>query len=142
MKPHTHAKLMAQYAEDALKSEEPWRGWQYFSNEACRDCYGHPGWYSHIQYRRKPPTVTILGHTLPKPETEAPSNGTLVYLPTPGKIPGFCVAVRWGQYPSSETHWLRCGLVHLKQEHAVMWSEIFINLGRDAFNGNTEDPCF
>jgi hypothetical protein len=61
---------MAAYAADALKTDTPWKFWQF-----QRPCFGswngcdyHPEWVSECNYRRKPdpiPKVYTVRCTLP-----------------------------------------------------------------------------
>ena len=55
MPKHIHVELMAQYAEDAMITDEPWKLWEYYSND---DHYwttlkGNPLWDKATKYRRK-----------------------------------------------------------------------------------------
>lgn len=67
-KRHIHAELMAQYAEDAKKTDEPWRLWEH-KQPWCewRGCKKTPIWNECIQYRRKPRTIRINGFDVPEP---------------------------------------------------------------------------
>lgn len=52
---HPHARAMAEYAEDAAKSREPWRLWEH-QEPSCTDwnvCVAHPLWNPDIAYRRR-----------------------------------------------------------------------------------------
>ena len=56
MNRHKHAGHMAAYAADALKTDTPWKFWQF--QRPCfgswNDCDYHPEWVSECNYRRKP----------------------------------------------------------------------------------------
>ncbi len=58
MNRHKHAGHMAAYAADALKTDTPWKFWQFqrpcFDN--WNDCDYHPEWVTECNYRRKPKT--------------------------------------------------------------------------------------
>jgi len=53
---HKHAWQMLQYAEDAAKTSEPWKLWEFkHKNENTWDVLRvHPSWSEDSQYRRKP----------------------------------------------------------------------------------------
>lgn len=55
MTAHIHAKAMADYSEDALKTDKPWELWEY-NTKHSDDWYSfnkHPQWDDEILYRRK-----------------------------------------------------------------------------------------
>lgn len=59
---HKHAELMAQYALDAMETNEPWLRWQFYSKAFGRwiDCsVVAPSWYEQTEYRRKPQTKNM-----------------------------------------------------------------------------------
>ena len=59
---HKHAELMAQYAQDAMDTDEPWLRWEFYSKTfgGWIDCHVvAPSWYEQTEYRRKPQTRTI-----------------------------------------------------------------------------------
>lgn len=71
MTAHVHAKLMAQYAQDATETDKPWERWEYKrpnTEEWMSLLYTHPSWFEHYEYRRKPQAININGlewsHTL------------------------------------------------------------------------------
>jgi hypothetical protein len=56
MTAHKHAKLMAEYAKDALKTEKPWELWEWSNPDNGDNWCGnsmHPFWSVHLKYRRK-----------------------------------------------------------------------------------------
>jgi len=60
---HVHAKLMAQYAEDAYEATEPWKRWEVSTSRGCwTGLLTSPHWESSHQYRRKanPPRQCIV----------------------------------------------------------------------------------
>jgi hypothetical protein len=65
MNRHKHAELMAMYAQDALKTDTPWKFWQF--QRPCfggwNDCDYHPEWVSECNYRRKPQEHTVTLNT-------------------------------------------------------------------------------
>jgi hypothetical protein len=57
---HKHAKLMLEYAQDALVSAEPWQFWEFlYNNSKWYPLVGHPEWDPALTYRRKPELTTI-----------------------------------------------------------------------------------
>jgi len=58
MSGHVHAELMAQYAEDARETDEPWTRWEqrYVENSFWSPLVEHPKWREGFEYRRKPKT--------------------------------------------------------------------------------------
>lgn len=56
MTAHKHAELMAQYAQDARETNEPWERWQVNEGDGWIDCCHHPCWWESFDYRRKPKT--------------------------------------------------------------------------------------
>lgn len=82
MKPHPHANLMRQYAEDAAETDKPWERWEYCGSDppwirlTC-----HPQWWLWQQYRRRPRTITINGIEVPEPMREAPELNSVYWYP-------------------------------------------------------------
>ena len=64
---HIHAKLMAQYAEDAAETDMPWERWEVSFSGGFTGVSGHPSWSVHHKYRRKPKTILINGREVPEP---------------------------------------------------------------------------
>ena len=64
---HPHAELMAQYAEDAAKTDKPWLLWEYLkpAGVAWIDCQHNPCWISDRNYRRIPQTITVNNIEVP-----------------------------------------------------------------------------
>ena len=62
-RPHPHAELMAQYAEDAKETEKPWLRWEAKRKETdtWHTCVHHPSWGQVFDYRRKPQVVKVCG---------------------------------------------------------------------------------
>lgn len=63
---HIHAELMAQYAEDAKTTDEPWEFWQVRTkNGIWFPLFINPTWDKFQQYRRKPKTHIVHGVQIP-----------------------------------------------------------------------------
>ena len=59
---HKHAELMAQYALDAMETNEPWLRWEFYNKTFGRRIDSHvvtPSWYEQTEYRRKPQTKNM-----------------------------------------------------------------------------------
>ena len=82
MTAHKHAHLMAQYAQDALETDTPWKKWEINVQTSGRwySIHGHPTWAVEYEYRRKPRTMTYTV-TIPEPMREAPEVGESYYVP-------------------------------------------------------------
>ena len=82
-KGHVHAKLMAQYAEDAKTSKTPWELWEFLDRDDGWNTFrGTPGWYETTEYRRKPKTHTVHGVEIPDLRV-SPKYGEYYYLANP-----------------------------------------------------------
>ncbi len=55
MTAHIHAKQMAEYAKDALKTDKPWKLWEYChkGSDVWHCLCDHPEWHEYACYRRK-----------------------------------------------------------------------------------------
>ncbi len=55
MTAHIHAQAMADYAEDALKTDRPWELWEYcHKGSDVWGCFNkNPSWIEDVSYRRK-----------------------------------------------------------------------------------------
>jgi hypothetical protein len=79
MAKHIYAKLMAQYAQDAMESETPWINWEYSVGYSWFELNQHPKWALDVKYRRKPKTIVINGFTINAPLDKKPKEKTCVY---------------------------------------------------------------
>lgn len=129
--PHPHAALMAQYAEDATQTEQPWLLWEFQSEETARwkSLLTHPGWSRGVQYRRRPeapPTRVINGFTVPAPETVALAKNTRYYLVAPTLLAWWCPNL-WHDQRLDHLY-LERGLVFLAEEHAVANAKAMVGI--------------
>lgn len=55
MTAHIHAQAMADYSEDALKTDRPWELWEFrYKSSDVWYCFSkHPEWHVNFIYRRK-----------------------------------------------------------------------------------------
>lgn len=51
---HKHAALMAEYAKDAAKTDEPWLLWDYQYDGKWYPLVENPMWQNNREYRRRP----------------------------------------------------------------------------------------
>jgi len=60
-KPHPHAALMAEYAQDAAETETPWERWEFrhITEKVWKPICVNPSWRQFDQYRRKPMTGRV-----------------------------------------------------------------------------------
>lgn len=63
---------MRQYAEDAMKTEEPWLLWEYRAEGKWKQCTVHPSWSKSGTFRRKPEFIKVGDYEFPKPVTNYP----------------------------------------------------------------------
>lgn len=63
---HSHADLMAQYAEDAKKTAEPWKLWEYDIGTGWLACSEHPSFKAGCNYRRRPITRWVNVYSGPE----------------------------------------------------------------------------
>ena len=64
---HIHAAAMAEYAKDALETDQPWERWEVSLGGEFMGVTGHPNWAVNCKYRRKPKTILINGHEVSEP---------------------------------------------------------------------------
>lgn len=126
---HPHAALMAQYAEDARETAEPWKLWQkrVVPKDAWVTCNDHPGWMQDVEYRRAPRTIKIGDREVPEPLREAPLIGTIVYLPRLDPFPRLPDSFKWSGSPE-HCKVLARGILHLTRDAAIAHAEALIAL--------------
>ena len=81
MTAHKHAALIAQYAQDAIETDEPWERWEVRSNSESLWRTGSSVicFHSSCEYRRKPRTMTYTV-TIPEPLRDAPEVDEKFYV--------------------------------------------------------------
>lgn len=117
-KPHKHAALMLQFAQDAQETETPWERWQYKSHATGKwsNFYGNPGWKDNYEYRRKPIVIIINGIEVPEPMREKPEIGDIYYVPQVRYT--FVEQLEWAGN-GIDIFNLNSGLVHLTESAAL-----------------------
>ena len=112
---HIHAKLMAQYAEDAAETDKPWERWEFCHMRGeYQSLHGHPEWVGDNEYRRKPKTILINGHEVPEPHRTPLEIDDVYWAFT--AIGG--VANRYWSDDSECRNALNNGFIHLTREAA------------------------
>ena len=116
MTAHKHAALMAQYAQDALETDTPWKRWEVAApGDKFVSLFSHPYWGEECEYRRKPRTITY-SVTIPEPLREAPELlGRYWLVQLSG---GYCTKMYW-QGREWELWRLKRGLCFATKEDAI-----------------------
>ena len=119
-----HQKEFEQYYQDWKKHDKPWELWEirWIENEIwfqmSRDHllrFGHP----NIDFRRKPETIRVGDYNLPKPITEEPEEGKLVYFFAP-KYPSGFIPGRYCKH-SQDVNYFNNRCIHLTEEAVLEW---------------------
>ncbi|MER2471359.1 hypothetical protein [Photorhabdus laumondii] len=134
-KKHVHAELMLQYAQDALKTNEPWLMWERFYIEAIgwEQCPHNPGWNPEFKYRRKPEMITVGKVSFPKPVDYELERGQRYYvIHIVSSLQGNVGARLWGDDDVGREY-LRNGFIHLIKEDAQQHFDALIKINRGEF---------
>lgn len=112
---HIHAKLMAQYAEDAAETDKPWERWEFCHPRGEYESLNkHPNWVEDNKYRRKTKTVLINGYEVPEPHRTPLQDGEMYWtLSLARGVNSF----RW-EDDDIDIGYLKNGFVHLTKEAA------------------------
>ena len=112
---HIHAKLMAQYAEDAAETDKPWERWEFCHMRGeYQSLHNHPEWVVNNEYRRKPKTIWINGYEVPEPHRVPLKEGEEYWVISLAR--GTAI-LRWCD-DDVDTSYLENGFVHLTEEAA------------------------
>ena len=116
-KGHKHAKLMIEYAKDAMENEEPWKLWemQAIKNGKWIGLANHPTWRNNNSYRRKQKYIDINGFQVPEPERNELNIGEIYYLASIGS--GSALQHEWNN-DNKDLRWLKSGLLHKESDSA------------------------
>lgn len=124
MAAHVHAELMAQYAEDAKETPEPWCRWEYRTRgKIWADLSHNPRWDEATIYRRK---IVIYSSSLPKACVAPLKPGTTYYVPSLTDSEKF-LRSSW-EDDSCDKERLKRGLVYLDETEAARCTEIILKL--------------
>lgn len=115
---HLHAELMAQYAEDAKTSMEPWTLWEFRKNDIWLDLQGHPLWNPFLKYRRKRDVIKVGEYEFPRPHFAKLVSGQLYWFVDIGPGAGFRAHQDKWQDALADNSRLKTGLIHMLQEDA------------------------
>ena len=124
---HIHAELMAQYAEDAAETDNPWERWEatiFDSTVEFRSLFAHPEWSADRKYRRKPRVINIAGYEVPEPCREPLRSGQKFWVVNPFEGPQ---GYTW-ECSKEDFHALKNGFVHLTEEAAEKHYKAFKSL--------------
>lgn len=128
MTAHIHAELMAQYAQDAMRTNTPWELWECRranSNDTWDELETHPAWCEYGEYRRKPRNININGHEVPEPVREPLGHKAKYFIPA---ISGryFATEFYWCN-DDTDSRFLERGLVHLTEEAAIAHAKALLS---------------
>ncbi|TDB42647.1 hypothetical protein [Photorhabdus luminescens] len=135
-KKHVHAELMMQYAQDALKTNEPWKLWEMYddANELWEDIFHHPNWNPDFKYRRKPETemITVGKVSFPKPvDYKLEYNDEYFMLDLTTTISSIRKLI-W-KNDICDNRFLELGIIHLTKEAAKQHAEALIKINKGEF---------
>ena len=125
---HIHADLMAQYALDAKKHDNPWELWEYSTSRGWHPCTSHPSWFTDLTYRRKRRPFKIAGLFVPEPCQIALAVGQEYFVPnvdTAGSTRRIWVN------DISDRCTLESNLVHLDQCSATVHAKALIEVSKN-----------
>ncbi|ETS31103.1 hypothetical protein BB987_09335 [Photorhabdus temperata] len=130
MAAHVHAEKMLQYAQDALKTDKPWKLWEIGDGaDGWDDLDDHPWWIKDSKYRRKPEMITIGKVSFPKPvDYELKAGQEYWYV---NSLLGVCYNAWRGSYDDNSL--LKNGLVHLTEEAAKQYHKALIKINKGEF---------
>ena len=115
---HPHAELMAQYAEDAKTSMEPWTLWEFRQNDIWLDLQGHPLWNPFLKYRRKRDVIKVGEYEFPRPLSIKLAPGQRYWFVSIGPGTGFRAHQDKWEGALADNARLKTGLIHMYQEDA------------------------
>ncbi|OCA55171.1 hypothetical protein [Photorhabdus namnaonensis] len=133
MAAHVHAENMALYAQDALKTDEPWKLWEYHDDNMglWKNVITHPSWDYRSTYRRKPEMITVGKVSFPKPVDYELKNGDEYYIMTTlyGTGVDSCI---W-QSDNIDYNYLNSRRIYLTEEAVHQLRDALIKISRGEF---------
>ncbi|TNH43788.1 hypothetical protein [Photorhabdus luminescens] len=128
MAAHVHAELMMQYAQDALKTKEPWLLWERLHIEAVgwEQCLHNPGWSTEFKYRRKPEMIAVGKVSFPKPVDYELKTGEIYY------VTFMPYRTRWSNC-DEDYFYLKDKRVHLTVEATKQHEDALIKISKGEF---------
>ncbi|WP_118984403.1 hypothetical protein [Photorhabdus sp. CRCIA-P01] len=135
-KKHVHAELMLQYAQDALKTDEPWKMWEYRDKDGDYICEWKelnytPKWGLCREYRRKT-EITVGKVSFPKPVDYELNNGDKYYSIIDSMSYDECGPLIWFG-DNIDVLYLNNRCIHLTEEAAKQHVEALIKINKGEF---------
>ncbi|PQQ23694.1 hypothetical protein [Photorhabdus hindustanensis] len=129
-KKHVHAELMLQYAQDAMKTDEPWKLWERLHIEVIgwEQCPHNPGWNPEFKYRRKPEMITVGKVSFPKPVDYKLKYNDEYFVVDLSVIRNLI----W-KNDNMDTYYLKLGVIHLTKEAAQQHFDALIKINKGEF---------
>lgn len=129
MTKHPHAELMMRYAEDAMRTEEPWTLWQYRCEGKWKQCTAHPSWAKSGTFRRKPEAIKVGDYEFPKPEINELKLNEAYWYTGIGQY-GFCAQYGVWTDSSKDYQLLNSRLIHTNVEDAQRHADVLNKIHR------------
>lgn len=131
-KPHKHAALMRQYAQDAAETDKPWERWQYRLNDVHWTTFIQSDQFEDvegIEYRRKPRVILINGIEVPEPMRERPEEGTYYWHPLIASASASCR----NMWSNDDWHIVRFenGMCHSTREAAELHAKALLSFTKN-----------
>ncbi|MCC8463864.1 hypothetical protein [Photorhabdus bodei] len=130
-KKHVHAELMMQYAQDALRTDEPWKLWECENKkgEGFSTLMYHPNWFEGVIYRRKLEIITVGKVSFPKPIDYELKEGQIYWVVDNR---GTCYRQQWDDNPS-DIELLKSRQLHLTEEAAEQHAQAIAKINNGEF---------
>ncbi|MCC8421965.1 hypothetical protein [Photorhabdus thracensis] len=130
-----HAELMMQYAQDALRTDEPWELWEceYEKGEGFSTLMYHPSWFEGVIYRRKPEMITVGTVSFPKPVDHKLDYGVDYFYPNLHSRDGDGYGQSFWAGDELDCLLLKIGFIHLTAEAAEQHRYALIKINNGEF---------
>ncbi|MCC8384621.1 hypothetical protein GPY51_10880 [Photorhabdus laumondii subsp. laumondii] len=130
-----HAELMMQYAQDALRTDEPWELWEceYEKGEGFSTLMYHPSWFEGVIYRRKPEMITVGTVSFPKPVDYELDYGVGYFYPNLHSRGGDRHCEHFWSGNEIDCSLLKIGFIHLTKEAAQQHCDALIKISKGEF---------
>lgn len=127
---HVHAKLIQQFAKDAMEYDDPGKLWEVYYD--CGDNWNsfsphnNPGFNDAYLYRRKQETININGHNVPKPLKidDIEGSNMIYYVPSFSYITNY---IELSDKSSDIRYFAKKGLLHKTKEAAIAHARALIS---------------
>lgn len=127
---HVHAKLIQQFAKDAMEHDEPGKLWEYSVDDGktwkCFQYRDNPSFGTQFHYRRKQETIDINGHNVPKPLKidDIEGSNMIYYVPSFSYITNY---IELSDKSSDIRYFAKKGLLHKTKEAAIAHARALIS---------------